>query len=387
MICLAFTTTGLPTSLSHMIASKNSSSDKKSLHTLFLATLYLAIIFALLLSCLIIFNSKFISSILFDNKSFYLLILTICPSIITITVSNIIRSYFYGTKNVLIPAIGQFIEQLTRIILVYLLISFINKDSFNCYIALCGIFIGEIFNILFMFIYLYKKLSFDFSIIITFKNFCNSSYIILKSSLPLTISKMFNIFIHSVSSIIVPSRLALAGINQYNSLAIFGILNGMVMPLVYLPLTIGSALVVNLIPSLSQDLSFKNHKKFNLKVKLALILGLIVGLIAFLFFYLFSDEICTTLFNNKLASVYLKHISLLPLFIILNQIISSILHTLGKELLSSFFNVCFLLLQLVFVYYLVALPNLNIFGYIYTLTIISILNFLFQFILLHKSLP
>ena len=67
-----------------------------------------------------------------------------------------LRGYYYGLKNATIPAIGQVIEQICRILFVFILIKYINKDYLNCYIALLGISIGEISNILFITCCLYK---------------------------------------------------------------------------------------------------------------------------------------------------------------------------------------------------------------------------------------
>lgn len=68
---------------------------------------------------------------------------------------------------------------------------------------------------------------------------------------------------------IVPSRLALSGLSYYKSLSIYGVISGMVMPFIYLPFTLGSALVVNLIPSISQEVTLKNYKTIKLKTTYA----------------------------------------------------------------------------------------------------------------------
>ena len=44
-----------------------------------------------------------------------------------ITISNILRGYYYGLKDATVPAIGQVIEQVFRILFVYILINHIKK--------------------------------------------------------------------------------------------------------------------------------------------------------------------------------------------------------------------------------------------------------------------
>ena len=72
----------------------------------------------------------------------YLLVLGICPAVVVITISNVLRGYYYGLKDATVPAIGQVIEQLVRILFVYIIINCIKKDYLNCYISLLGISIG-----------------------------------------------------------------------------------------------------------------------------------------------------------------------------------------------------------------------------------------------------
>ena len=106
-------------------------------------------------------------------------------------------------------------------------------------------------------------------------------------SVPITCNRMSNILINSISSMIVPSRLALSGLSYYQSLSMYGVINGMVMPFIYLPFTLGSALVVNLIPSISQEVTLKNIK-VKVKINFAILLTLFVGdyvLIIFLFLW------------------------------------------------------------------------------------------------------
>ncbi len=384
MICLAFTTTGLPTSLSFLIAKKNALNQKNNSNVLFISTLYVSFFIALIISLFISYSSKYISLKLLNTPSLNLLVLAICPAIIVITLSNVLRAYYYGIKNVTVPAIGQLIEQLSRMLIVYLILSLINNSSLNCYIAILGISIGEIFNIFFIVICLYKEPKFLNNQKLSIRDFYCSSIEAIKNSIPITCNRMSSIVIHSISSIIIPSRLVLSGLSYHQAISIYGVISGMVMPLVYLPFTIGSALVVNLIPSISQEIALNNPKNIRLKIKFSLFLSLGVGIITSFLFYIYSDKICLFIFHNSLAGKYLKSIFLLPLFMCLNQTLMAILHSIGKELISSIIMILAMILQLIFIYFLLPIPQINIYGYIYTTTIISLLTcFLLTIILIN----
>ena len=385
MASIALTTTGIPTALSCLVANKNALKDKHSKNVLFISTLYVSFFISFTLSLLISFNAKYLSVKFFNDSRFYLLILGISPAVVVITISNVLRGYYYGIKNATVPAIGQVIEQVVRILFVFTIISYIKKDSLNCYIAILGISIGEIANIFFIICCLYKNSNLSNKYKINIRDFYNSSIETLKLSLPLTCNRMSNILLNSISSMIIPSRLALSGLSYHQSLSIYGVINGMVMPFIFIPFTLGSALVVNLIPSISQEVSLKNYKNIKLKTLYALLLTLFVGSLCSIVFYLFGDKLCLIVFKNSSAGMYLKSMFLLPLFTSLNQTLSAILHAVRKEIESSIITISTMVIQLILLYILLPIPSININGYIYTTTLTAMLASLLHTIVLYRS--
>ena len=332
------------------------------------------------------FSSNFLSLKLLKNENLNLFVLSICPAIVIITISNIIRSYFYGIKKVTIPALGQILEQVSKILFVFLLCMYIKDRSLTCYIALLGISIGEATNVLFMTIYLYKDNDLSNKYTINIKDFYNSSIETLKMSIPITCNRMSNVLLQSISSMMVPSRLVLSGVAYTKALSMYGIMSGMVMPFVFLPFTVGSALVVNLIPSISQEMALNKYNNVLKKINYSLLLTTGVGILSSLLFYFFGKEICVIVFKNELAGDYLKAMFLTPLFLSLNQTLSGILHAIRKEFESSVNTIAGMIIQLIALYFLLPIPELNIYAYIYTMTIVSILTCLLHIIVLIKAI-
>jgi len=386
MICIALTTTGIPTALSCLVAKESALKDKKDANIFFISTLYMAFFISLLISLLVSFNSTYLSFRLLQDENLNLFILSICPAIVIITISNVLRGYFYGIKKVMVPAIGQIIEQVTRILFVFLLTMYISDKAMICYVALLGISFGEATNVIYMSISLYKESSLYNKFTIRLKDFYNSSMETLKMALPITCNRMSSVILQSVSSMIVPSRLVLSGISYTQSIGLYGIVCGMVMPFVYLPFTIGSALVVNLIPSISQEVALNKIKNVKIKIYYAVVLTLCVGIISALFFYFFGEELCLIVFNNKTAGIYLKSMFLAPLFLSLNQTLSGILHSIRKEVISSVNTIVGMVIQVIAIYFLLPIPSLNMYAYIYAITATSIFTTLLHSVVLIKAL-
>lgn len=386
MICIALTTTGIPTALSCLVAKESALKDKKDANIFFISTLYVAFFISLLISLLVSFNSTYLSFRLLQDENLNLFILSICPAIVIITISNVLRGYFYGIKKVIVPAIGQVIEQVTRILFVFLLAMYINDKAMICYVTLLGISIGEATNVIYMSICLYKESSLYNKFTIRLRDFYYSSMETLKMALPITCNRMYSVVLQSVSSMIVPSRLVLSGISYTQSIGLYGIVCGMVMPFVYLPFTIGSALVVNLIPSISQEVALNKIKNVKIKIYYAVVLTIGVGIVSSLFFYFFGEQLCLIVFNNKTAGIYLKTMFLAPLFLSLNQTLSGILHSIRKEVVSSVNTIIGMIIQVIAIYYLLPIPSLNMYAYIYAITATSIFTTLLHSIVLIKAL-
>ncbi len=386
MICIALTTTGIPTALSCLVAKESALKDKKDVNIFFISTLYVSFFISLLISLLVSFNSTYLSFKLLQDENLNLFILSICPAIVIITISNVLRGYFYGIKKVMVPAIGQVIEQITRILFVFLLTMYISDKAMICYVTLLGISIGEATNVIYMSICLYKESSLYNNFTIRLKDFYYSSVETLKMALPITCNRMSSVILQSVSSMIVPSRLALSGISYTQSIGLYGVICGMVMPFIYLPFTIGSALVVNLIPSISQEVALNKMKNVKIKIYYAVVLTVGVGIISSLFFYFFGEELCLIVFNNKTAGIYLKAMFLAPIFLSLNQTLSGILHSIRKEVISSVNTIVGMVIQVITIYFLLPIPSLNMYAYIYAITATAILTTILHSIVLIKAL-
>ena len=386
MICIALTTTGIPTALSCLVAKESALKDKKDANIFFISTLYVSFFISLLISLFVSFNRTCLSFKLLHDKYLNLFILSICPAIVIITISNVLRGYFYGIKKVMVPAVGQVIEQITRILFVFLLTMYISDKAMICYVTLLGISIGEATNVIYMSICLYKESSLYNNFTIRLKDFYYSSMETLKMALPITCNRMSSVVLQSVSSMIVPSRLVLSGISYTQSIGLYGVICGMVMPFIYLPFTIGSALVVNLIPSISQEVALNKIKNVKIKIYYAVILTVGVGIISSLFFYFFGEELCLIVFNNKTAGIYLKTMFLAPLFLSLNQTLSGILHSIRKEVISSINTIVGMIIQVIAIYFLLPIPSLNMYAYIYAITATAIFTTILHSIVLIKAL-
>ena len=139
MICIALTTTGIPTALICLISTSNTLKNKHNTNVFFISALYVGFFTAFFISILVSINKDFLSDKLLNDQDLNLFILSISPAIVLISISNILRSYFYGVRKVIVPAVGQVLEQLSRVLFLVFIFLYIKNEGLICYFALIAI--------------------------------------------------------------------------------------------------------------------------------------------------------------------------------------------------------------------------------------------------------
>ena len=75
---------------------------------------------------------------------------------------------------------------------------------------------------------------------------------------PVTFTRLIITAINSINTILIPQRLMAGGLTNSEAVSLFGIVSGMVLPLLYMPFTITNALYTVIVPHLSEDLATAN---------------------------------------------------------------------------------------------------------------------------------
>ena len=271
---------GMPTALIKLVSTKKYN-NKKLLFSTFIFTFIINIF----LIFIIILGSKFIAVNLLKNINTYYGLLSIGLVIPFTTISSICRSYFFGKEMVYPHVISNIIEDVVRLILIFLGRSFYKKSlSFIvCYLILINV-ISELVSILVLMFFLPKNISLSKSDFIFDKNYFYDS---LSIGIPNTLSRLISSIGYFLEPILLINLLSFNGYSNTYITYNYGVLSGFVMPIVLLPSFFTSALSQALFPIISRDYSNKNYsgikKKMLLGISLSFGIGFILSLIIFIF--------------------------------------------------------------------------------------------------------
>ena len=185
----------------------------------------------------------------------------------------------------------------------------------------------------------------------------------------------------TLNQLIIPTQLEKSGLSCKSSLSKYGIINGMVMPIINFPTVLINSYSMLLIPEFSTYLAQKNYKAINYISNKIFKFTCAFSVCICSIFMIFSNELGLAIYNNIETGYYFKILSPLIFFMYMDNIIDSILKGMNKQFSVMCCNILDLTVTIIFIYFF--LPIYGIKGYIISIFISELLNFsisLFQMI-------
>lgn len=328
-----------------------------------------------------IFSSNIVSMYLHNLVSNNVLYL-ITTGLPFIAMSSCINGYFSARRKSYKTAFVQISELLVKIIITIILLSQNISKSVEsiCISLILADVISEIFSfaILFM-LYCKDKRNFCFHNTKLFGNYKK----IWKISFPIAITSYVRSGLSTVKQLIIPSQLEKYGLSCSLSLSYYGVISGMIMPVLIFPSVFLSSFSVLLIPEFSSYLADKNKKSIDFLTNKILLITSIFSLIIASLYFIFSNQISLMVYQNIEYSKWFKLLSPLIFFIYIDNILDSILKGLNKQFGVMCCNIFDLVTSIIIIYFL--LPLFGIDGYIFSIIFSELINFTISFFQLYKS--
>lgn len=365
MTFLIITSSGIPTCITKLVAEHNSKKDKDAVESIYKTAIWLNLFLSIGLGVIFLLSSKFIAIKILKNEDMLLGVYLLFPALIILSLSIVLKSYFYGMKNVVTPGIAQIIEHLTRFIVVIGLLYYIGpiKPVYGAMIAILGISIGEFCDLIWS-IYAKNRLYKIKHKSLSGKQ-SNKSFLlqILSMSLPLTLSGFFGVILRFSNTILIPSRLMVAGYSSSQAVATFGRIMGMTMPLIHLPFIVTSALVINLIPSISEQVVLKRYQDIKRDIHLSIKVTLLISVPLMFIYVVLSKPLAIFLYSDPMVSSFINIMGYSTVLLALQHNFSGILYGLNKQVTATINRLIGMVVQVILVYLLVGDPRFGIYGF------------------------
>ena len=330
MLFIAICTLGMPTAISKLV-----SEDKRNNKKLVFSAVAIAIIINILIMLTILISGRFIADNLLHEPRSYYSIIAIGLVLPFISISSILRGYFFGKQKMIPHVVSNITEDITRLISIILFTPLFLMKGLEYAVAflILSNIISELTSIIILFFFLPKNFKLNKNDITP--NLSNIKDI-LEISLPTTGSRLIGTIGAFFEPIILTFFLLKTGFTNQYILTEYGVLNGYVMPLILLPSFFTGAISQALLPIVSQGYSNKKYEYVRNKIKQALFFSLLIGVPATLIFTFIPEIPLKLIFNTNEGINYIKVLAPICLLHYIQAPLTSTLQAIGKSHTAMF---------------------------------------------------
>lgn len=323
-LLIAIAQLGFPVAISKLVAE-----EKRKNKNLVFSVLPISLIINLLVMLVLIFSSNFIANNLLHEPKTYLGILCMSFVLPFISISSILRGYFFGKQKMFPHVVSNVVEDIVRLIIIvlFLPIVLLKGLEFAISFVILSNIASELTSILVLFFFLPKNFKIEKDDFIPNKNYMKD---IFNISIPTTISRLVGNIGYFFEPIIITSILLYKNYSQNYITYEYGIINGYVMPLLTLPSFFSSAISQAIIPAISKSYSNNDILSTKRKMKQGITFSLIIGIPITLLFLLIPDVLLKLLYNTNEGINYIRILSSIFILHYIQGPLSSTLQAMGK---------------------------------------------------------
>lgn len=196
---------------------------------------------------------------------------------------------------------------------------------------------------------------------------------LLNTAVPLALADDLKAGISSLENLMVPRRLALFS-GVADPLAAFGVLSGMVFPVMMFPAAILNSLSELLIPELARCAAAGSRRRIRYLVRRNLRVSLFYGLCCGAILFLVAEPLCERLYPGIEVAKYLKWFSCLVPMLYCDSVADGMTKGLGQQKYNVRYNILTNCLDVGLLFLL--LPRYGLTGYFVSFLVTHLLNFL-----------
>ena len=280
-------------------------------------------------------------------------------------IGGLIRGYFQGITRIEETAWSQIIEQFFRILLITWMLPFIlspDNTALNAAYAMIITMIAEAISVLYLLFKYRQHRRRNSEKGIEKKQKRYPFEPILEVALPSSGSRLFGTFTWFLEPIIFLRALSMSGITAVAATSLYGVISGVLIPLLLFPSFISYALSVVLVPAVSGAAASKNKRKLQERIHLALRLSAITGTFAATVFFIHGQVLAEKLFHITDGGSYMSLLAPVFFFYYIQGPLYSILQATGEAKAGMMNSVYGGIAKLAVMFVLASQPGIQVTG-------------------------
>ena len=306
---------GLPISVSKIV-SENKKDNKK----IVFSSIFISICTTFFLMILLIFISPLIAKFL-HNDSLSFPIMCIGLTLPFISLSGIIRGYFFGKENMFPHVLSNNFEQFVRIILNIIFLPLLSnyEPRVSVTFLILSNVISETTSIIILYFFLPRKIKIT-------KEMLKPEKIIIKDVLNISIPTTGSF----LEPIVLTSFLLMNGYTTNYITYEYGVLTGYVMPLLLLPSFFTMAISQATLPVISNGYANNKIPYVKKKIKQSLLLSFAIGLFFTIILMIFPEIFMKLIYNTNEGVSYIRKLAPFFLLLYIQTPLVSVMQALDK---------------------------------------------------------
>ena len=322
-VFLTLGTGGIPPTVSRLICKNKAENNLRGEQASFSAGITLSLFLTLpVLLVFLCFGNAF--GFLFSDDRALPVFKILLVGLVFSSIYAVIRGHFWGNKRFLTGSLIEIAEETVMVIAGVLLLNAVSSPLDGATKAAYAVVISYLF-------------SFTVSTLCFFlgggklTSPKHALKPLIRSTAPLTGVRVSASLVNSAVAILLPAMLIRAGASSAEALRIFGVVSGMVLPVLFIPATIIGSLSLVLVPEFAEDYYGGKTEKLYNNIERGLTVSCLVACVLLPFFYSLGQDLGALAFAEPLAGEMIVKGCVVLLPMSLTMMTTSILNSMGFE--------------------------------------------------------
>ncbi len=378
---VTFATSGINLTVTRLVAAAIGEGRENSVRRILRHAVVYSLIFSTTATVVLFIFAPYFGTHVLNDARTVLPLRILAVSLVPLALSSVFSGYFVGVKRVSRNAAVQVLGQIFRIcITMFAVARFAEHGVEYATIALC---ISAALTELAAFLVSLAQFLYDKRVYARSGGTAHFTDV-ASMGLPLALSAYIRSALLTLEHILIPKRLRDGGESLSDSLAQYGILHGMALPMLLYPMSPLSSFAGLLVPEFAEGMARGEKGRMQRIASEALETTLCYATVVAVLLSIFSEELGYVFYDSYNTGYYVSLMAVVVPIMYLDHVADSMLKGIGEHVYSMWVNISDSVLSIVLVWFLI--PSLGISGYALVIVIMEAFNFILSALRLRKRI-
>ena len=289
-----------------------------------------------------------------------------------LAVSAALSGYFSAVRRVAKNAVTNILEQFIRIFFTAALLVCVSGKGIEA--ASVAIVTGMLLSESLAFAVSFVLYLFDIRRIrdLTAPPSSDLTGRLIKMAVPIAVSSYIRSALVTLEHLLIPKGLIKNGSTSTEALSSYGVISGMVFPVIFFPMAFLTAFTGLIVPEVTRYKETESNRSIEYVTGRIMKITVIFSVAAAGFFAYYSDILGMLLYDSAEAGKYIRIFAFLIPVMYIDNTTDAVLKGLGEQFASMRYNIIDALVSVILVFFL--LPPFGIKGYVIVIYVCEILN-------------